>query len=184
MEITETICVKNRKKWRKWLEKNSEKKNSIWIIYQRKNSNKKGIPYEEALEEALCFGWIDSIIKTLDKNSFVQRFTPRNPKSKFSQPNKERLKILLSQGKISNKEIKRVKEILKEKFNFPKDLLKEIRKNKKAWNNFKNFSESYKRIRIAYIDSARDNPEQFKIRLNNFLKKTEKNKLFGFRGFD
>jgi uncharacterized protein YdeI (YjbR/CyaY-like superfamily) len=184
MEITETLYVKNRDEWRKWLEKNHNEKRCIWVIYERKSSNKKCIIYDEALEEALCFGWIDSTVKRLDEDRIVQRFTPRNPKSKFSQPNKERLKILMAQGKISDKEIKRVKNVLKEKFYFPKDILKEIKKNKEAWNNFNNFSESYKRIRMAYIDSARDNPEQFKKRLNNFMKKTEKNKMFGFKGFD
>jgi|SRR3989344_7591831 len=183
MEITETIYVKNRDEWRKWLEKNHDRKRCIWVVYQRKNSNKKYIIYDEALEEALCFGWIDSTVKTFDENRIVQRFTPRNPKSKFSQPNKERLKMLMAQGKISDKEIKRAKKILKEKFYFPKDILEKIMKNKKAWNNFNNFSESYKRIRIAYINSARDDPEQFRKRFNNFMKKTEKNTMFGFKGF-
>ena len=85
----------NREDWRKWLTDNFETKDEIWFVFPQKSSGKKSIIYNDAVEEALCFEWIDSTIKSLDKEHKIQRFTPRNPKSTYSQANKERLKWLL-----------------------------------------------------------------------------------------
>ena len=180
MKIGNTLYVKNAKEWRLWLEKNYLDKKEIWLIYPRKNSNLPGIRYNNAVEEALCFGWIDSTLKPLDDKRIAQRFTPRNPKSSYSQPNKERLLILKKQDKIIPEVLEKVKFIINEKFVFPEKILREIKSNKTAWKNFQNFPESYKRVRIAYIESAKSDEEQFQKRLNNFIKKTENNKKFGF----
>jgi uncharacterized protein YdeI (YjbR/CyaY-like superfamily) len=94
MQITKTFYAKNRKEWRKWLEKNHGKETEIWLIYYRKSTGKPRISYNDAVEEALCFGWIDSIEKGLDEERFAQRFTPRKPKSNWSALNIERMKIL------------------------------------------------------------------------------------------
>jgi len=99
MEITKTLYIKTRSEWRNWLKKNYKSEKEIWLVFQNKSSRKTGITYEVAVEEALCFGWIDSIVKKTEKDSRVQRFTPRNPKSNYSQLNKERLKRLLKRKK-------------------------------------------------------------------------------------
>lgn len=95
MQITKTIYLKTRSEWRNWLKKNYKTEKDIWLVFQNKSSGKTGITYEDAVKEALCFGWIDSIVKKTEKHSRVQRFTPRNPKSSYSQLNKERLKKLI-----------------------------------------------------------------------------------------
>ena len=182
MEITETLYVKNRTEWRSWLKKNYTTKKEIWLIYYNKRSGKPRISYEDSVEQALCFGWIDSTMKKLDEDSFAQRFTPRNPKSSYSQLNKERLRILLKQKKV----IASVREIIDKigikNYQFPKDILNELKKNKTAWKNFQKFPEPYKRIRIAFVDGSRNRPDEFKKRLKYLIKMSEANKKFGLRG--
>lgn len=177
-----TLYVNNRKDWRKWLEKHFDKEKNIWLIYPKKFSGKKRIIYNDAVEEALCFGWIDSTVKSLDENNNIQRFSPRNPKSNYSQLNKERIKWLLEKNMLHPTVIKKAKQIASEKFTFPKDIMNIIKNDKEIMKNYNNFSDTYKRIRIAYIDNAREHPEEFKKRLNNFIKKTKENKQIGFGG--
>jgi uncharacterized protein YdeI (YjbR/CyaY-like superfamily) len=121
----------------------------------------------------------------MDADNYIQRFTPRNPKSRYSQPNKERLKWLAEHDMIHPLIKKRVQGILGAKFVFPSDILDAIKEDKTVWANYKHFSGSYKRIRIAYIDDARDRQEIFMKRLSNFIDKTRKNKLIrGFGGIE
>jgi len=186
LEIKETMLyIITRDAWRKWLEDNFETAPEVWLVFPKKASGKKSILYNDAVEEALCFGWIDSIRKTLDREHTIQRFSPRNPESTFSQPNKERLKWLASHNMIHPAILSRVQLVLEEKFHFPPDIINEIRQDKEAWENYQHFSESYKRIRIAYIDSARKRPEEFRKRLSNFIGKTRENKLIpGYGGIE
>ena len=184
MEITETLYAKNRTEWRKWLKKNYKTSKEIWLIYYNKHSGKERIPYDEAVEEALCFGWIDSTAKKFDHESFAQRYTPRNPKSSYSQLNKERLKRLLKQKKVIATVRKTLGHIENDNFVFPKDILNQIRKNSEAWKNFQYFSEPYKRIRIGFLDGSRNRPDEFKKRLKYFIKMTAANKKFGVTGIE
>ena len=184
MEVTKTLYVKTRSEWRNWLKKNYKKEKEIWLVFYNKASGMSRLPYDVAVEEALCFGWIDSILKKTDDESHVQRFTPRNPKSSYSQLNKERLKKLLKQKKVIASVRKTLGDLENEKFIFPKDILNEIKKNKEAWKNFQNFSEAYKRIRIGFIDDSRIRPDIFKKRLNYFIKMTSQNKHYGLKGIE
>ena len=184
MQITKTLYIKTRSEWRSWLKKNYRREKEIWLVFQNKSSDKKGITYEEAVEEALCFGWIDSIVKKTEKDSRVQRFTPRNPKSSYSQLNKERLKRLLRQKKVIATVRKALGDLENKKFIYPKYILSEIKKNKKAWKNFQKFSEAYKRILIAFIHDARIRPDIFKVRLNYFIKMSAQNKQYGIKGIE
>jgi uncharacterized protein YdeI (YjbR/CyaY-like superfamily) len=184
MQITETLYISDRNQWRSWLLKNYNKKKEIWLIYYKINSGKPRIPYDEAVEEALCFGWIDSTVKTIDKESYAQRFSIRNQKSLYSQANKERLKLLLKKNMVVKELKEEIKNILNEEFKMPEDILKEIKKNKLAWDNFNKLSDSYRRIRIAFIDASRNRPEMFKKRLDYFIKMTENNRKFGIKGIE
>ena len=184
MKITTTLHVTDHKIWRAWLRKHYKTEKEVWLVYYKKATGKPRIEYNDAVEEALCFGWIDSIVKSLDENRSAQRFSPRKPKSKYSPANKERLRKLLKQRKV----IKEVRETLGdleiEKFEIPKDILKAIKTNKEAWQHFQKFSNAYKRIRIGFIEGARNRPEEFKKRLRYFIKMTEKNKQYGFGGIE
>jgi uncharacterized protein YdeI (YjbR/CyaY-like superfamily) len=180
-----TLNIKTRTEWRNWLQQNFNIQKEVWLVYAKKSTGEQRIQYNDAVEEALCFGWIDSINKALDKDHTMQRFTPRQAKSSYSQPNKERLKWLAENNLIHHSFLKTVQEIISKEYVFPLDILDEIKKHKTAWENYKTFSDSYKRIRIAYIDSARKRPEEFAKRLNNFIQKTQDNKLIsGFGGIE
>jgi len=185
MTIDKTLYVTTRKEWRDWLRENFNKTTEIWLVYPKKNTGKIRILYNDAVEEALCFGWIDSTVKALDNNSTIQRFTHRNPKSDFSQANKERLKWLYDKRMIHPSLEKIVRQTINYKFLPPSDIIETIKKDRIAWGNYQTFSDSYKRIRIAYIDRARNRPEEFKKRLSGFIDKTRKNKLIkGYGGIE
>jgi len=184
LEIGKTLYVTNREQWRTWLEKNFDGKTEIWLIYPHKSSGKPRIAYNDAVEEALCFGWIDSTSKKYDEESSAQRFSPRNPKSPYSQANKERLRWLMKENKVHPTMQKTAKRILKERFIFPNDILNAIGEDKIAWKNYQNYSPAYRRIRVAYIDAARNRPEEFKKRLANFIDKTRQNNQIGFGGIE
>jgi uncharacterized protein YdeI (YjbR/CyaY-like superfamily) len=180
MEITKTLYVTNREDWRNWLVENYRCKSEIWLIYYRKQAEEPRIPYNQAVEEALCFGWIDSIIKNIDQERYAQRFTPRNPKSEFSQTNKERLKKLIKEGKVIPEVQASLENAGLDDFDYPTDIMAAIRENKQAWENFQRSSGSYQRIRIAYIDGARKRPGEFEKRLKHLIKMSAQNKQFGY----
>jgi len=90
MKITKTLYVTTRDEWRSWLEKNHKSEKEIWLIYYKKHTGKPRIPYDDAVEEALCFGWIDSIIKRIDEKKYAQKFSPRKQNSVWSDLNKKR----------------------------------------------------------------------------------------------
>ena len=185
MKTDKTLNIKTRTEWRNWLETNFNTEKEVWLVYAKKSSGEQRIKYNDAVEEALCFGWIDGINKTLDKDHTIQRFTPRQTRSSYSQPNKERLKWLIENNSIHNSFLKTALEAVSKEFVFPSDVIDEIKKDRTAWNNYIKFSEPYKRIRIAYIESARKRPEEFTKRLTNFIQKTRDNKLIsGFGGID
>jgi len=184
MEITKTLYLSNRRGWRAWLKKHHKTEKEIWLVYPKKETGKPRLQYNDAVEEALCFGWIDSIVKKLDEKSTVQRFSPRKPKAKYSQANIERLRALVAKKRVIKEVAENLKDILNEEFIIPSDILRAIKANREAWKNFRKFSDPYKRIRIAFIDGARKRPAEFKKRLRHFIEQTEKNKMFGFGGIE
>ena len=101
MKIGKTLYLKNRKEWRRWLEKSHQKEPEIWLICYKKHTGKTSIPYNDAVEEALCYGWIDSNEKGIDREKYAQRFSPRKPKSNWSVVNKERVRRLIKLGKMT-----------------------------------------------------------------------------------
>lgn len=184
MDIGKTVYFPDKDGWRDWLSKNYDKEKEIWLVYPKKSSGRPHILYNDAVEEALCFGWIDSTAKRIDENSYAQRFSPRNPKSPYSEANKQRIRKLVREGKVIPLVMASIKGILDEEFAVPPDILEAIKTDKKAWTNFQNYSPEYTRIRIGYIEGARNRPDEFRKRLNNFIKMTAKNKQFGFGGIE
>ena len=179
MQITETLYVTNRDEWRTWLADNHATKKEIWLITYSKNSNKPSVLYLHAVEEALCFGWIDGIAKKIDSERSAQRFTPRRPKSNWTELNKERAKRLINSGKMTEAGLKVLPDLSPDAFQIPKDILEALQADVQTWNNFQRFPDVYKRIRIGYIEEVRKQSTEFQKRLNNFLKKTRENKMFG-----
>ncbi len=184
MNLGKTLYVTDRQTWRAWLTRNYDKEKEIWLIYPKKASGKPRILYNDAVEEALSFGWIDSTAKRIDDASYAQRFSPRNPKSAYSEANKTRLRKLVKEGKVIPSVEEAIKDMLNEEFVVPADILEAIEANKEAWKNFQKFSLQYQKIRVAYIEGARKRPGEFKKRLNNLIKMTAQGKQFGFGGIE
>ena len=185
MTEKETFYSSDRAAWRRWLSENFEKKTEVWFVFPMKQAGEASLSYNDAVEEALCFGWIDSTIRHIDPLHRAQRFTPRKDFGYYSRPNIERLIRLDKKGLIHPKVRPTVASFIEAEYIFPEDILAVIRTDEAAWKNFQGFSEPYKRIRVAYIDAARKRPEEFKKRLESFLAKTRENKLIvGFGGID
>ncbi|MBI3786846.1 MAG: YdeI/OmpD-associated family protein [Ignavibacteriales bacterium] len=179
MKIGTTLYVSNRKDWRNWLSKNHSTAKEIWLVYYKKDSGKPRIPYNDSVEEALCYGWIDSTAKKIDEERFAQRFTPRRAGSPLSQMNRERVRRLIRAKKMTKAGLKAIEGQLNKRFTIASDILSSLKKNDDAWKNFQKFPKSYQRIRIAFIEGARKRPEMFQRRLNYFLKMAAQNKRFG-----
>jgi uncharacterized protein YdeI (YjbR/CyaY-like superfamily) len=187
MEIKDKLYITNRKDWRKWLAKNHKKQNEIWLIYYRKETGKPRIPYDDAVLEALAYGWIDSTVKKIDTQSFAQRFSPRRPKSVLSQMNKERIRELIKENKMTKWGLKAIAHAFNpktdkdEKLKISSKTLKALRANKEAWKHFQKMPLSYQRIRIAYIDGYKQHSANiYKKTLAHFIKRTAQNKRIGF----
>lgn len=179
------VYFSDRKQWRDWLEAHFESEKEVWFVFPTLASGEVGVSYNDAVEEALCFGWIDGRAGTLDKMHQLRRFTPRRKGSDYSQPNIERLIWLDGKGMIHPKVKPSVEKVIHATFLFPEDILAAIREDDVAWRNYQAFAEPYKRIRIAYIDAARKRPEEFRKRLASFIGKTRENKLIvGYGGIE
>jgi len=181
----EVFYTSERSKWRNYLADHFETSDEIWFVFPTKESGETGLSYNDAVEEALCFGWIDSTNRRLDDLHCIRRFTPRKKGSAYSRPNIERLIWLDAQGMLHPKVKEAVLSVIREPFVFPPDILEALRADEVVWENYKQFSDPYKRIRIAYIEAARKRPEEFLKRLNSFIEKTRRNKMIrGYGGIE
>ena len=186
MEEQNILDIRTRNEFRQWLETHHTTEKACWVCVKRgRPTDDDTFWYIDAVEEALCFGWIDSTIRHIDPLHRAQHFTPRNPKSTYSRPNIERLIWLDGRGLIHPKVRPSLEHLITTDYVFPGDILKAVRQDPAAWEHYVSFSEPYKRIRIAYIDAARKRPDEFAKRLENFIRKTRENKLIvGYGGID
>lgn len=185
MEEAELFYTRDRGQWRNWLSEHFETCKEIWFVFPTKDSGEEGLSYNDAVEEALCFGWIDGRAGTLDATHQIRRFTPRRKGSGYSQPNMERLIWLDAHGLIHPKIRPSVEALISRPFVFPEDILDAIRQDDAAWEHYQSFPEAYRRIRVAYIDAARNRPAEFAKRLASFIRRTRENKLIvGYGGVD
>jgi uncharacterized protein YdeI (YjbR/CyaY-like superfamily) len=189
MKIGKTLYVHTRKAWRSWLAKHHATTPEIWLIYYKKTSGKPRLPYNDAVEEALCYGWIDSIMKPIDGEKYAQRFSPRKKGAQWSPMNIERFRRLLRKRRVTRAGLAAAESALdrirntarrrRSSSTLPADIREALRKDPTTWKNFSRFPASYKRIRVGWIDGSRHRPEAFKKRLQYFLKMTRQNKRFG-----
>ena len=181
----EIFSTSDRSEWRNYLEDHFDTSKEIWLVFPMKDSGEKSLSYNDAVEEALCFGWIDSINKHLDDLHCIRRFSPRKAGSPYSQPNIERLLWLEAHHMIHPKIRESILPVIEAPFVYPQDIMDAVRNDEEAWDHFQRFSDPYRRIRIAYIEAARKRPEEFEKRLKNFIEKTRQNKLImGYGGID
>jgi hypothetical protein len=179
MDIGKTLEVTERAAWRAWLEEHHASEREIWLVFHNKASGKASLPYADAVEEALCFGWIDSVNKKYGPDSRAQRFTPRRSGSGLSELNKERIRRLRDAGLMTEAGLLAVGGFVDEPFELAPDVLEALQADGETWRNFQAFPESYRRIRVGYIEGARRRPQVFQQRLSYFLRMTRQNKRFG-----
>lgn len=173
----------DRKTWRSWLEENHDKESEVWFVFYNKVSGKKSVPYNEAVQEALCFGWIDGVVKKNGIDSTMQRFTPRRARSNWSELNKERARRLIKDKQMTPSGLKALvgidlSEAVPELSPETEEALKE---DPLVWENYQKFDDLYKRLRIYYIEDARRQKriDEYQKRLNSFITATKKNKKIG-----
>lgn len=180
MQVTTTLYVPTREEWRAWLCEHYQTADEIWLVGYLKKTGTPCVAYSDAVEEALCFGWIDSIRKKLDDDRFAQRYTPRRSGSSYSQINKERLKRLIDRQQVMPDVLRTLDKEELEAFEFPVDIMDALRANETAWDNFQRYPGAYQRIRVAFIDASRARPDVFEKRLNYLIKMTERDKQYGY----
>jgi uncharacterized protein YdeI (YjbR/CyaY-like superfamily) len=187
MELKSGVKIfyaKTQKEWRKWLEKNHRSEKAVWLILYKKGSGIQSTNYAEALEEALCFGWIDSKANKRDDESYYQYFAKRKPRSKWSKVNKEKVAMLIEKGLMTPSGFESI-EIAKkngtwsaldevEELIIPPDLKLLFDKNIAASENWKNFSRSVKRGILEWILNAK-RPETRQKRIAQTVELAEKN---------
>lgn len=177
MEVTSKLKVASRAEWRSWLMENHAVKPEIWLIAD----DRPEIPtveYLDSVEEAICFGWIDSIAKRISEFEKAQRFTPRRPRSNWTELNKARSRRLIGLGLMTDAGRSKLPDLLQE-FEIADDILAAIDADTNAKRYFEEFPDLYVRVRIGYIEEMRRRPEEFTRRLNSFLRKTAAGKMYG-----
>jgi len=191
-KTAEKLYVANRDEWREWLTKNHKIKKEIWLIYYKKHTGKPRIPYNDAVEEAICLGWIDSTVKKLDGEKYSQKFTPRSAKSKWSRLNIQRAKKMMEAGRITKSGLVKCQDAIKnsekdprakpskKKLTIPTDLKEELSAKEKVWKNFNNLAPSYQRLYIGWITDAKKE-ETRKRRLKEAMTLLKQNKRLGMK---
>src|SRR5712692_1508587 len=156
-----TLEVRNRQEWRTWLGRNHASSPGVWLAFYKDHTGVKSIAYEDAVREALCFGWIDSLIKRLDDDRYARKFTPRQPTSRWSTINRRRYADLKARGLLAAPGLERAptsrsgdapRPSVPE---MPSYIEKQFKANPRAWNYFEQLAPSYRRKYMGWIDSAK-----------------------------
>ncbi|MBT3382953.1 MAG: hypothetical protein HN778_13945 [Prolixibacteraceae bacterium] len=165
MKDVEDYCPYDKKDWRKWLELNHNKKDAVWLIFFKKKSPNHNLGWSESVDEALCFGWIDSTKRTIDSEKYKQYFSKRKAKSNWSKINKDKVKTLIDQGLMEEEGYKSI-EIAKkngswtildevEELIIPEDLKEEFTNYKGSIEYFSSLNKSFKKILLHWVVSAK-----------------------------
>lgn len=169
-------------KFRRWLEKNHDKKKELLVGFYKKSSGKSSITWPESVDQALCFGWIDGIRRSINEESYSIRFTPRNQKSTWSAVNIKKVEELKKLGLMKPAGLvayKRKEENNSKIYSFEQRIVKfdtgyekVFKKNKKAWNNFQLQPPYYRKTVTHWVMSAKQDVTRLK-RLNRLIKDSE-----------
>jgi uncharacterized protein YdeI (YjbR/CyaY-like superfamily) len=190
-KMSEELFVTNRDEWRTWLKRNSGIAKQVWLIYYKKHTGKASISYDDSVEQAICFGWIDGVIKRLDDERCARKFMPRRSKSRWSELNKKRAEKMMEAGWMTEAGMARIKEakessewfkapLSRKELVVPTFIQDALAINKKASANFRRLANSYKRQYVGWISSAKKE-ETRKRRLAEVIDVLEQNKKLGLK---
>ena len=180
MTFTNLLTAKNRGEFREWLIKNHQSEKECWVVVKRgRPVDSETFWYIDAVEEALCFGWIDSTTKKTESGAAAQRFAPRKKGSLWSELNKERCRRMERLGKMTDAGRKVLPDMSENGFVIDSEILCALKADEEIWNNFLSFPPLYQRVRIDTIQIKKKQRELFKSRLQKFLENTKKGVMFG-----
>ncbi len=157
--------AKTRSDWRRWLSAHHKAATEIWLVFFKRHAGKQCVSYDEAVEEALCFGWVDSIVTKIDDYRYAQKFSPRKPTSRWSRSNIARMKKMIAAKKVTAAGYgayagheERIAQ--PHPTTLPSELELIFRRSTRAWNNFARFPPGYRRMTIGWVASAKRDETQ------------------------
>ena len=191
MIMKSELHVTNRNDWRNWLEKNHDAAKEVWLIYYKKHTGKPSISYEDTIEAALCFGWVDSILKRLDDDRCARKFTPRKSSSSWSESNKKRAEKMIRERRMTEAGMAKIREAqergewckvreVSKELVVPSFIEEALVKNEKAHAFFDTLANSYKRQIVGWISSAKTEETRAR-RLTEVIGLLEKNQKLGLK---
>ncbi|MFN2235843.1 MAG: YdeI/OmpD-associated family protein [Anaerolineales bacterium] len=187
-----TLELKDRAAWREWLAANHDRENEVWLVYYKKETGIPSIQYTDSLDEALCYGWVDSLIKKIDEQRYARKFTPRKDGSKWSLVNKERVEQLIQQGRMTEHGMKKVEAarlsgswdspVQKPKLDFtmPEEFAEALQNNPEAESAYNDLSASHQKQYLAWIITAK-RPETKQKRIAESIQLLSEGKKLGLR---
>lgn len=189
--MVDELYVTSRNDWRGWLEKYGASRKEVWLICFKRHTGKSSIPYEDSLEEAICFGWIDGVIKRLDDERCARKFMPRKNRSKWSDSNKKRAEKMIKTDRMTDIGMAKIEEAKKngewfksnaveKDISLPSFIEKALINNETANENFSNMAPSYKRLYVRWITSAKREETRLR-RLEEAISLLEQNKKLGLK---
>lgn len=175
-------------RWHKWLEKHHDSESEVWLVFYKLHTGIKSIAYQDALDEALCFGWIDSLVKRIDDDRFARKFTPRKPDSQWTDTNRKRYAELKAEGRLMPSGVDRppTDRVSKrpQRFEMPETVPRyiqvAIKKEPAAWKCFEQLAPSHRRKYVGWIDSAKREETKLR-RLNEAVKLLAEGKPLGLK---
>ena len=185
------LYVKNRDEWNKWLSKHHNAEKEVWLIFFKKETRKPSMEYESAVEEALCFGWIDSVVKKIDDSKYARKFTPRKDKSNWSELNKKRAKKMIREGRMTEFGLVKINIAKKAgnwdkaerpniSFDLPPEFEQALAQNKKAKEHFVKLAPTYQKHYIGWIAVAKRQETKVK-RIKESIALLEKGEKLGLK---
>jgi uncharacterized protein YdeI (YjbR/CyaY-like superfamily) len=180
-----SLELRSRPQWRQWLEKHHASSPGIWLVFHKEHTGVRSIPYEDSVREALCFGWIDSLIKRLDDDRFARKFTPRKPTSRWSDINRRRWADLEAEGLLAPAGVTAAptdnryapKPTIPE---LPRYIAKAFKANAKAWRFFQGLAPTYRHHFVAWIHIAK-RPETREARIRDSIALLAAGKKLGLK---
>jgi uncharacterized protein YdeI (YjbR/CyaY-like superfamily) len=194
MKMARTLHVTTRPAWRAWLRRYHDRETEVWLIFYKSHTGRPRVSYDEAVDEALCYGWIDSIVQRLDEDTYAQKFTPRRDTSTWSALNKRRLARLIRERRMTSAGLAKLNfavadggdrqepttETTRAHITLPAEIERGLRANREAWACFKRLAPSYRRNYVLWITAAK-RPETRERRLQEAVVRLAQGKTLGLK---
>jgi uncharacterized protein YdeI (YjbR/CyaY-like superfamily) len=184
----ETLYVPDRHQWRAWLAEHHQTEKEIWLILYKKHTGQPSVPYDDAVEEALCFGWIDSIVRKIDEDRYAQKYTPRKMNSLWSEPNRQRIRKLIAEGRMEEAGLAKIPPGLLDQAprvrpdgtDIPLFVETALKADPEVWASFSKLAPSHRRNYLRWILEAKKE-ETRQRRLQEAVAMLKRNEKLGLK---